>query len=67
MAELHVGEGQAYRTLEAAGAAARAGDEVVVHAGVYRERLVADTPDVTWRSEVPGLSLIHISEPTRPY
>lgn len=58
MAELRVGEGQQYRTLEAAAAAARPGDEVIVTAGVYRERLVANTPNVTWRSETPGAAVL---------
>jgi hypothetical protein len=39
MAELHVGQGQQYATLARAGAAAGAGDVVVVHEGVYREVL----------------------------
>ena len=58
MAELRVGEGQQYATLEAAAAAARPGDEVIVTAGIYRERLVANTPDVTWRSETPGAAVL---------
>ena len=58
MAELRVGEGQPYQTLEAAAGAARPGDEVIVTAGIYRERLVANTPDVTWRSEVPGAAVL---------
>ena len=34
---------------------------------VKRARLITDTPTAKIRSAPQGLSLIHISEPTRPY
>lgn len=44
-AELHVGGGRAFPTLHAALAAARAGDAIIVHGGVYREgNLLVDKP-----------------------
>ena len=55
MAELRVGEGRQYRTFGEAAAVAKRGDTVVVEPGVYRERLVADTPGVTWRAAGPGV------------
>jgi len=39
-AELQVGPGQAYATIQAAVEAAAAGDTVTVHAGIYRETVV---------------------------
>ena len=47
------GEGGTLPTLKAAAALVRDGDRVVVEAGVYRERLRAKTPGVTWVGE-PG-------------
>jgi len=52
MAELRVGEGQQYRTLAAAAGAARPGDIIVVHQGVYRETL-RPPAGTTWQAE-PG-------------
>ena len=49
MAELHVGEGQVYKTLAAAVAAVRSGDVVIVHAGTYREPLKPPA-GTTWRA-----------------
>ncbi len=48
MAELHVGSGRQYATLTAAAAAARPGDTVIVHSGVYRETLKPPA-GTTWR------------------
>lgn len=47
------GEGGTLPTLKAAAALVRDGDRVIVEAGVYRERLRAKTPGVTWVGE-PG-------------
>ena len=58
MAELRVGEGQQYATLEAAAAAARPGGEVIVAAGVYREGVVANTPVAPWGSQTPGAAVV---------
>lgn len=41
---LHVGVGQDYPTLQEATRAARSGDTIVVHAGIYREVLGTNTP-----------------------
>ena len=43
-APLDVGEGARYPTIAEAIAAASAGDEIVVHAGVYREHVTVDRP-----------------------
>ena len=57
MAELRVGEGQQYATLEAAAAAARPGDEVIVHEGVYRETL-RPPGGTTWRGAAGERAII---------
>lgn len=44
-------EGAPFGTLAAANTAAKAGDEVVVSPGIFRERLALKTARVTWRSE----------------
>lgn len=49
MAELHVGQGQAYTSLAKAAAAVKPGDTVIVHGGTYG-RLSADVAGVTWRA-----------------
>lgn len=48
MAELHVGSGQQYATLTKATVVAKAGDVIIVHAGVYRETLKPPA-GTTWR------------------
>lgn len=46
-AELHVGIGQAYGTVQAAVNVARTGDVIVVHAGTYAEQVVIDDVNIT--------------------
>jgi hypothetical protein len=46
-AELHVGQGQPYASIQAAVDAARDFDVVVVHAGTYSEQVVVDRVELT--------------------
>lgn len=55
MAELSVGIGQQYKTLDAAHAASKSGDTVIVHPGVYKDNL-SPKAGVTWRG-LPGAAL----------
>ena len=48
------GEGGTLPSLAAAATVAKRGDTVIVEPGVYRERLAADTPGVTWQAAGPG-------------
>lgn len=57
MAELHVGEGQAYATPLRAAADVAPGDTVIVHAGVYRPFRVT-VNGVTWRAAPGDLPVI---------
>lgn len=54
MTEYEVGPGG----LAAVGRAVKPGDTVILRAGVYRERLTADTPGVTWQAAEPGTAVI---------
>lgn len=54
MSEYIVGAGGDFSTLTAASKAIKPGDVVTILPGVYREQLVCDTTEVTWRAE-PGV------------
>lgn len=53
----HVGEGEEYRTIEAANAAVHPSDVVVIHGGVYRESITAPASNVTYVA-YPGDNVI---------
>jgi hypothetical protein len=51
----HVGPGHTYSTIQAAVAAATAGDSVVVHAGTYRETVVVGSDGIVLTAAADGL------------
>lgn len=52
MSEYTVGLDGDFKTLGAAAEAVKPGDVVNVRSGIYKERLTADTPGVTWQAAV---------------
>ena len=55
--ELHVGSNQPYKTIQAAAGEAQPGDLVIVHAGVYRERVAPP------RGGLPGRPIVYRGDP----
>lgn len=57
-AELHVGEGQPYATIQDAVDAASAGDTIIVHPGTYEEMVRVDKSVTIQSKEGPDVTVI---------
>ncbi len=62
-AELHVGEGQTYSTIQAAVDVAGSGDVIVIHAGTYREEVRIGTDGITIQPNGTDSVVVNGTEP----
>ena len=63
-AELHVGTGQTYSTIQDAVDNATSGDTIIVHAGTYEENVKISKPSLTLRGEDRDVVTVTAADPT---